>query len=219
MFLKTTFKDIWNDVWDYMSDTYFNISLDKYENLGLTPTATTLSVIIFGLFFGIVFAAIVVTLNKNNAGVPVRALLGCGAIGKENAKTLAELSLEKKWYSLRRNLVVRKMVAFIPLSERDALISKPKKKPKHSENDASAEESASDRLLRELPSGIDYENTALYIPEELKYAAEFRFDAKGTSWRWTVLTILVFFALVFLILRFLPEFFQFLDNMIGIFKK
>ena len=136
MFLKTTFKDIWNDVWDYMSDTYFNISLDKYENLGLTPTATTLSVIIFGLFFGIVFAAIVVTLNKNNAGVPVRALLGCGAIGKENAKTLAELSLEKKWftrYSLRRNLVVRKMVAFIPLSERDALISKPKKKPKHSE--------------------------------------------------------------------------------------
>lgn len=221
MFLKNTFVDFWNDFWDYMSDTYFNISLDGYENFGLTPTATTLSVIIFGLFFGVFFASIFALLNKNYAGVPVRALLSRNAIGKENALTLEELSLTKRWFtrhSLQHNLVVRKHVAFIPLSERGISEKKSKKKTANGENGASAEENEGYRLLRELPVRIDYENTAFYIPEKLKYAAEFRFDAKGTSWKWVILTTVVFFALVFILLRFLPEFFQFLDNLIGLIK-
>lgn len=222
MFLKNTFNDLWNDFWDYISDAYFNISLDKYGNFGLTPTATTISVIVFGLFFGIFFAAIFAMLNKNSAGVPVRALLTKNAIGKENALTLDELSLTKRpfaRYSLQHNLVVRKVVAFIPLSERGLTENKLKKKQSTTEegkNSVTKDEGEDYRLLRELPSKIDYENTAFYIPETLKYAAEFRFDAKGTSWKWVVLTIVVFFALVILLLRFLPEFLQFLNNLIGV---
>ena len=223
MFLKSTFTDIWNDFWDYMSDTYFNITLDQYENFGLSPTATTLSVIIFGLFFGIFFAAIFAMLNKNYAGIPVRALLKQNAIGKENALTFSELTLKKRLfarYALRQNVVVRKIVACIPLSERESMREKPQKKPKPSEDKGSNAEGSEDApeecMLRDLPRNFDLENTALYIPERLKYAAEFRFDAKGTSWKWVIVTILVFFGLVFLLLRFLPEFFQFLDNLIGV---
>ena len=221
MFLKTTFIDLWNDFWDYMSDTYFNITMERYENIGLTPTATTISVIVFGMFFGVFIATIVAMLNKNSAGVPVRALLSRGAIGRENALTLSELSLEKKHftrYSLRHNLVVRKIVAFIPLSERE-ICAKPKKKSVNAALDAASEQAEEEyRLLRELPTAIDYENTAFYIPEPLKYAAEFRFDAKGTNWKWVIFTIVIFFALVFLLLRFLPEFFQFIDNLVGVIK-
>ncbi len=66
---------------------------------------------------------------------------------------------------------------------------------------------------------VDYTTARFFIPEDLRYRAEFRFKEKGNSWWGVLIGALVLIAVFLLCLRFIPMFVQMLDlsidNIIG----
>ena len=62
------------------------------------------------------------------------------------------------------------------------------------------------------PSTMHY-----YIPEDLKYTAEFKFEKKGTDFRALLFAVAVFLVCAAFIAFFLPDLLQFIDNIIGMF--
>jgi hypothetical protein len=64
---------------------------------------------------------------------------------------------------------------------------------------------------------IDFTKDHFYIPEDLKYRAENRFNQKGTGWLSVVLTVVLVPLVVGLICRFMPNILQFADSIITFF--
>ncbi len=61
----------------------------------------------------------------------------------------------------------------------------------------------------------NFESARFFIPEELRYRAEFRFKEKGNSW-WGLILAFVILSVIFLLcLRFIPVFVNMLDVAIG----
>ena len=89
-------KSLLEELWDYFIATYFE-SGAIYPNLGMGDGGTGIPLIslVFGLFFGIIVASVLVVYDKRVTGGLVRQILYSGAVGKENAKTLDELDIGK----------------------------------------------------------------------------------------------------------------------------
>ena len=64
---------------------------------------------------------------------------------------------------------------------------------------------------------IDFMRDHFYIPEDLKYRAENRFNAKGSTWIYVVLTVILVPVVVGLLCRFMPNILQFIDSFITFF--
>lgn len=62
---------------------------------------------------------------------------------------------------------------------------------------------------------IDLETAKFFIPESLRYRAEFRFREKGNSWWGVLIGAVALVALFLLCLRFIPMFVSMLDVSIG----
>ena len=63
--------------------------------------------------------------------------------------------------------------------------------------------------------GADEAEERLYIPEELKYRAELRFDKKGNGVAGLVLTAVLTVALAILLIKLMPDILQLVDNFIS----
>ena len=61
---------------------------------------------------------------------------------------------------------------------------------------------------------IDFTNAHFYIPEDLKYRAELRFEQKGSGWLFVLLTVVFMPIIASLICQFLPDILQMCDNLI-----
>lgn len=236
--LSVDFNKMFGEVWEYVKEHYLNLDFSRYDNLNISPTATTLSVIVIGLTVGIFFAAFYAVFQKNLGGIPVRALLSSKAHGVKDAMTLEELSLSKSVFSrfaLKCFLAVKKTVACVPIETRDAAKAEAEKKKKPSVFDNAPSisdtpdmtkeeiENLANETVRSEPNllfkkkRIRLSEVAFYIPDGLRYRAEFRFDKKGTSFLWAIVTVVVFFVVLFLMLHFLPYIFQMIDNVVGSF--
>ena len=64
---------------------------------------------------------------------------------------------------------------------------------------------------------IDFTKDHFYIPEDLKYRAENRFNLKGSSWISVVITVILVPVVVGLLCRFMPNILQFVDSVITFF--
>jgi hypothetical protein len=62
---------------------------------------------------------------------------------------------------------------------------------------------------------MDFTLARFYIPEDLKYRAELRFEQKGSGWLFVLLTVVVTPILASLICQFLPDLLQMCDNLIS----
>lgn len=69
-------------------------------------------------------------------------------------------------------------------------------------------------LIRELPAAGDEEEPRYYIPEELKYRADVRFDAKGNGVAALILTAAVAAGLALALIALLPGFLSIIDNLL-----
>lgn len=61
----------------------------------------------------------------------------------------------------------------------------------------------------------DFTVARFYIPADLKYRAEIRFERRGSGWIPVVLTVILSIVGAALVCRFLPDFVQLLDNLIS----
>lgn len=230
--LNVDFGKMFSEIWEYLVEHYFSLDLSRYDNLNISKTATTLSVIVVGLIVGCMLAAFFAVIQKNFGGIPVRLLLLREAHSPKDALTLEEMGIHKNIFAkfaLKSFLAVKKTVAAVSLEERDAALSaKNEKKAATEEQSEEAltreaiENLASETLEKEPNMLIKKKKTrlaalAFYIPEGLRYRALFRFDKKGSSLFHAIAAAVVFFLLIFILLHFIPYLLQMMDNIVGSF--
>ena len=206
---------------DTIDRTFFTPNFGTYENLSFFNDPTMFRLIIFGLYFGIIAAALFMFYTKRVLGAFVRALDKNGALSKENAKTLSELGFEKNIFvklALITGYTLRHVVYFVPApaDETEENAKKKAKKLKKGAPDASSGGNLAE--LGVYGYRADLSRDAFYIPEEKKYTADIRFDSKGANIGTAVIVIIVSLVICALICHFLPDLIKMVDNFISITK-
>ena len=181
----------------YFKETYFTIRFGAYDNFSITEqTANTVNRIIPALILGIIIAAVATVFSRRLVGDFVRTLIEKEALSPERGVTLLETG------AFRSTVVRRELCRGVFL----------KKVVFCREEQAFLDEKGKDATYE-----IDFTKDHFYIPEDLKYRAENRFNQKGTGWLSVVLTVILVPLVVGLICRFMPNILQFADSIITFF--
>ena len=208
-------KSLLEELWDYFVQNYFEAD-EIYPNLGIGDgSGIPLISLVFGLFFGIIVASVLVVYDKRVTGGLVRNILYSGAVGKDNAKTLDELDLGRRSQaakSLRRSAYLKKIVSCV---EEDAFYAELAEK--NAEYDKKRAEDPSMPKFKYADYVFSGEEH-YYIPEDKKYTAETKYSKSGTEW-WSIpVAILVALVLSFVLMLALPYLLTLLDQVIGAMK-
>ncbi len=205
------------ELWQYIYQTYFTESEAVYENLNFgTGSMMTLRNIIFGLLIGFIIASFAVIIDKRVLGNFVRRLLDGENIGPENAVTLSDAGYNKKQKiciisnAVRRSVNIRRVVRCLEEEKFNTSLDEAEREyeKKRAEN---PELPAFKRTAFTPNAAKDH----FYIPEEMKYTADIKFDKKGTSW-WMFFVLVIIAIVLFAVLLFaIPQLLQMLDNFIG----
>ena len=178
----------------YFHQTYFSIRFGAYDNLSVTEqTADIINKIIPALILGIIFAAIVTAFGRRTVGGFVKTLIEKEALSPETGVTLFETGGFRSTV-LRRELCRGAFLHKVVFCR---------------EEQAYLNEKGKDAIYK-----IDFTRDHFYIPEDLKYRAEIRFNPKGSSWLSVVLTVILVPVFVGLLCRFMPNILQFIDSII-----
>ena len=186
--LVSSFKELGENIKDWLYD-FFNPKLEGYTNFDFGEgDMINIRMIIFGIFAGVLLASLYAIYVKNVIGAFVRKLLAVGCLAEEKAMTLEELGFNKN--------------VFVKQALRGSLLASTvihvKPEPKEGEEGTEAEK--------------------YYIKEERKYAAEMRFNARGSGWPTFFFVLLCSVIAIFIIFAALPHVIDFLDNTISIFS-
>ena len=199
----------WNDLWNalFQDET-------QYEYLGKGANSlTSLRMIIIGLFIGLALASFGAVFNKRVLGDFVRALLREEALSGETAKTLAELGFLRSTVirqSLRSGVTLRRVVRC--REEEEYLREMERKRAEHEEKRKS-DPSLPKFKAKEFRVNVDEHH--FYIPEELKYTADVKFEQKGSSWLGAVIFLVVLIVAMVILLLAMPTILSFLDGWFG----
>lgn len=205
-----------NDILSYIIERYYSVELEAYEYFSFGPGANqTIQTLILSLAIGFIIAAIVIAHTKKKFGGFVGKLLLSGCHSPETAKTLYELGYF-------RNATIRKELSRGVVLKK--LVYKVESDTKKSEDltDADGQDSGETKnklatklsFLAQWNQNLDFTKLRFYIPEDLKYRAEIRFERKGSGWIPVLLTAIGSLIGASLICRFLPGFIGMLDNLI-----
>ncbi len=209
MMLFLDIKSAWEEIWTYLQENYFDTALSDYENLGITPTGTTLSVLVLGLFLGFFLGGVFSVYHKRFAGRVVRQLLSKNATEPSRAVEITGKEYGPRFFVrhvLQRHLVARKYIFAV-------------KKVPETEKDGKPLPPAEPQPLTALPPRFSPEDYLYFIPEEKRISAEMRFDAEGTGILGLVIAFFVFLVAAFLLLHFLPELLSIINEVAGAFGK
>ena len=181
----------------YFKKTYFSIRFGAYDNFSVSEqTASIVNKMIPALIWGIIIASIATVYCRRVLGDFVRTLIKKEALSPESGVTLFETGAFRSTV-LRRELchsAFLKKVVFCR-EEQEFLAAKGK--------DATYK--------------IDFTKDHFYIPEDLKYRAEVRFNQKGSTWLYAAAAIILVPTVVGLLCRFMPNILQFADSIITFF--
>ena len=194
---------LWDELWN-------NLSSGEYENLSTgTGTLLSLKTIIIGLFVGISVALFVAVFSKRILGGFVRHLLKEECLSPETGKTLPELGLaDKLWLrravknnvSLRRVIRCREEEEYYTAQYGEEAQNVPR--PRYGAN----------------AFHIDPDEHHFYIPEDMKYMADIKFEKKGNTWGGAIFLVIVLMIAMFILLLTLPYVLNILNDFAGIFR-
>ena len=161
----------------YLEETYFSVSFDSYQNFSVSATTgVTIRNIVLGFAIGIILAAAMVVQTKTGIGGFVRSLITNQCNSPENAKTLSELGYFSNLSvrsALKNGVSLRKLVR----CQEEEAVGKSESFTNETQENEPVEAAAVEEFV------IDPSTMHFYIPEELHYRAELRYDQKGSSWR------------------------------------
>ena len=204
------------ELWLYFYDTYFNPT-EYYENLNFgTGTMLSLRIIILGLCIGLSLAAFASVFNKRVLGKLVRKLIKQEALSPESAKSLYELGYAK---SLVLHLAVKKSTALrrvVKCREEEEFYSQ--QRVKREEYEKTRETDKSLPRFKEKEYKMDSYSDSFYIPENMKYTADIKFEKKGSTWIGAIIFSVVMFFVFLAIIVFLPQILSLLNDFVGTFK-
>lgn len=205
---------LWEELWAYLEGKYFSVDLGQYEHINVgSGSLITLRNIVLGMCAGIIIASIMAAYDKNKLGKFVRTVIKEQCLWPDKAKTLEELGFERDAIiksNLRRGSVLGKVVKCVEKEafDRDVAAMREQYLVKNGNTEGFV-----------APKYVMDVNTAhFYIPDEEHYAADIRFDNKGSGWRAFLLVIIVTVVIAILVCFLLPDMIQLVDNMIDILK-
>lgn len=204
------------ELWAYVTEKYLTLDVSMYQNLDIDlggGGVINLSWAIVALCLGMILAAIMGVYEKKGLGEFVRKLIYEECYTPESAKTLYELGFHK-------NAAVRGALRGGSLSKIVVCTQKKEYDDAVAQKKAEYEQTASkdDPAFRSVAYKIDYQKDTFYIPKDASYAADVRYDKKGSGLI-SVLVVAVLSVLIALFIIFiLPDMLQMLDNFIGLLR-
>ncbi len=173
-----------------------------YENFELFNPFISVKLIVWAIFAGFVFAALLAVYNKRLIGGLIKKLIAEGCLSPEKALTVTELGYGMDdWFiknALRTDVALLRLVRRVD-PETDAENKQPTAKTRGGHD------------------VIDFEKARFYIPEELKYRAEVRYAGKGTDFVAFGICVVIFAVAAFAAIFIIPDLIQLIDNFIGTF--
>ena len=217
-----------NEIIQYLEGKYFSVDFGAYENFALSSDAgATAQTIIIGIAIGIVIATGVTAFTRNKLGGFVHKLIKQECHSPESAQTLLELGYfrsETIRRELTRGINLRTVVRC--KEEEDFLISeyestKPQsaecaeEQTEDSQDPVAAQDASAVQKGRKSGYKIDFQKDRFYIPQDLKYRAEIRFERKGSGWILFAASFLIAVLFMGIACWALPELLQMADNLIS----
>ena len=203
------------EFWDFLMETFFSTELPHFENIKVESNALfSLRWIIIGFAIGIIIAAIVSVYNKRYIGDFIREMLYRGCLDANSAKTLAELEgshLPGVRSSIRTGGSLTRWVRCVEEDEFYAELEIQRAKFEEEHKD-----SAKPPKFKEPEFRRDCSTMHFYIPEEMKYKAEAKFDQKGASWLGVIIIAVISIIVGLFLCYILPDILKYVDNFIGI---
>lgn len=210
-------KSLLEELWEYFDETYFSPDIPYLENISLgTGTLVTLKTVLVGITLGLIFASFVTIYNKRYIGGFVRKLLREECLDADRAKTLDELGYLKKYgirYAIRSSGTLTRWIRCV---EEDEFYAK--QDAEREAFEAAHKDEAKPPRFKEKEFKRDTKTMRFYIPEEKKYAADVKFEAKGANWLSFVLVTVVSIVLCAFLTYILPDIIKMVDNFISIAK-
>lgn len=196
---------------------YFYGSSEVYENLNMgTGSIFSVRLIIFGLCIGLALAGFAAVFNKRVLGGFVRRLLKDECLSPDSAKTVDELGYSTNLFirlAVRKSTSLRRVVKC-----REEQIFLEELEQKRTEYQNKRAEDRSLPRFKEAEYKMDVMKDRFYIPEEMKYMADIKFEQKGTSWLGAVMFVVIM-AIVFVAAMIaLPYILDLINDAAGVFN-
>ena len=199
-------NSIFYELFEYFNEKYFTVEFGAYENFSVGAGVTSLAqTIVYAIALGVILAAAMSVYTRSVLGGFVRTLIKEGANSPENAKKLSQLGFFRNAAirrELARGVTLRKVVH---CCEEEAFLAKEGTQPAET-----VEKGKGEATFRP-----DFLTARYYIPEELRYRAEIRFEKKGSGLGLFFGTAVIAILLAAVIGYFLPDIVQLMDNIIG----
>ncbi|MBQ9784404.1 MAG: hypothetical protein IJW29_09840 [Clostridia bacterium] len=218
-------QSVLRELINYIIDKYFTVHFHIYEHISIGPSSNDAArTLIFGIAIGIVIATVMVARTRTKLGGFLRRMIAEDCMAPERAKTLSELGEFRNSavrHELSRGVTLRK---YVKCCEEEAFLTE--LSAKQAVNETKTEEKKPKRsfwarvlsfFTGKAPDDfqVDFTKAHFYIPEDLKYRVEVRFEKKGSGWLPVVLSFVGAILFIILACRFLPDILQMMDNIIN----
>ena len=201
---------LWKELFIYFYETYYGNSV-YYPHLNMdTSDMIMVKNLILGIFIGLSIAAFGAVYNKRILGGFVRKLLRNECLSPESAKTFSELEATRSYAiknAVRKNVNLRRVVRCV---EEEQFLEEQRKL--REEYEEKRKENKSLPKFREEKFEIDVENDHFYIPEDMKYMADVKFESKGTTWLGAIIFVIIMAIAFVALIVYLPQIFELIDG-------
>ena len=200
---------VWDEIWDALLHNE-----TQYENLGNGMfSLSSLRMIILGIFVGLALASFAAVFNKRVWGDFVRKLLYEECLSPESAKTLYDLGYGRNTtirYGVRRGVNLRRVVRC--REEEEYLRELEQKQAEYEEK---RREDPSLPKFRAEPFCVSADEHHFYIPEEMKYMADVKFEKQGTTWLGAIVFVFILAVGAVILFLTLPYILNLLNDWFG----
>ncbi len=192
-------QPLWKEILALLYDAYFGPT-QTYEHLSMgTGSLLSVRLIILGICLGLAVGGFVAVFNKRVLGGFVRRLLKAECLSAQTGKSLPELDYADKLTirrAVRTNVSLRRVVRCREEEEFEAEWG-----------------SGGKKAFRVNPDAHHF-----YIPEEMKYMADVKFEAQGTTWRGAIVFAIMMVIVALVLLAILPYVLSLLNDFVGMLK-
>lgn len=214
---------LFDELWEYFYEKYFTVDLPYLENFSIKSGGlVSLQGIIVGITVGLIIASIGMIYTKRYIGNFIRRIIDCKCFDAESAKTLYELGYLKNpgvRNAIKSGGTLSRLVRCVEEDEFFAKLNKNDDTNSADEGDSTEKGTSAKKNNSAIPEfKRDLNTMRFYIPEEKKYTAEIRFDAKGAGIGTFIVVVVVALLTCALICYFLPDLLKMADNFISIAK-
>lgn len=204
-----TDSSFWKDLWNalFADETSY-----EYLEKGAV-SLTSLRMIIVGVFIGLALACFAAVFNKRVLGDFVRKVLHEEALSAETAKTLSELGYARNFCirsSVRKGVNLRRVVR---CREEEAYLSEMEQK--EAEYEEKRKETPKLPKFKVEPFRVNADEHHFYIPEEMKYMADVKFEKKGSTWLGAIVFVVILLILMVAAFCVLPYILTVLNDWFG----